>query len=305
MTMNNTWGFGKLDHNWKSETTLLHNLCDIASKGGNYLLNVGPTDLGEIPQPSVERLLKIGAWLKQNGEAIYGTRASIFNRMPSWGRTTTRRLPDGNTKIYCIVFETPKDGVLRLPAVTNKVLSTGLLSGDRKLQAVSRDRSLAVEMPAEMKDAKDYVVAITLEGKPVVDQTIRAEASGEFILEPRDAATTHGIQAQAGRVENLGSWTDSKGTITWTFKNDKPGRYDVRTRTSAQDQCAGSMIEFVCGDQVLPLEIKPTGSWDQYADASVGQLELPAGTVTLTVRCKTLHGIAPCNLAAVHLVPAK
>ena len=52
MTMNHTWGYSKLDHNWKSTETLLHNLCDIASKGGNYLLNVGPTELGEIPAPS-------------------------------------------------------------------------------------------------------------------------------------------------------------------------------------------------------------------------------------------------------------
>ncbi len=73
MTMNDTWGFKKNDDNWKSSETLIHNLIDIAAKGGNYLLNVGPTEEGLIPQPSIERLKDMGDWMKVNGEAIYGT----------------------------------------------------------------------------------------------------------------------------------------------------------------------------------------------------------------------------------------
>ena len=76
MTMNDTWGFKSYDQNWKSTKVLIRNLIDIASKGGNYLLNVGPTDEGIIPEPSVERLKQVGAWLKPNAEAIYGGKAS-------------------------------------------------------------------------------------------------------------------------------------------------------------------------------------------------------------------------------------
>jgi alpha-L-fucosidase len=78
MTMNDTWGFKSYDDNWKSNQTLIRNLIDIASKGGNYLLNVGPTAEGEIPQPSIDRLKVVGKWMKVNGEAIYGTTASPF-----------------------------------------------------------------------------------------------------------------------------------------------------------------------------------------------------------------------------------
>ena len=75
MTMNDHWGYNKDDQNWKSSADMIRKLIDIASKGGNYLLNVGPTSEGLIPEPSVERLWEMGRWMKQNGQSIYGTTA--------------------------------------------------------------------------------------------------------------------------------------------------------------------------------------------------------------------------------------
>jgi len=74
MTMNSSWGYKAADDNWKSAEMLIHNLVDIAAKGGNYLLNVGPTAEGLIPSASVERLAEMGAWMDVNGEAIYESR---------------------------------------------------------------------------------------------------------------------------------------------------------------------------------------------------------------------------------------
>ena len=109
MTMNNHWGYNKNDQNWKSSATMIRMLIDVASKGGNLLMNVGPTSEGLIPGPSIERLREIGKWMKPNGEAIYGTRASPFSKAPAWGRVT--RKPG---KLYLHVFDWPKDGRLVL-----------------------------------------------------------------------------------------------------------------------------------------------------------------------------------------------
>ena len=77
MTMNDTWGFKSADTNFKSTATLIRNLIDIASKGGNYLLNIGPDSKGNVPPVEVERLQDVGQWLKVNGAAIYGTHATV------------------------------------------------------------------------------------------------------------------------------------------------------------------------------------------------------------------------------------
>jgi len=82
MTMNTSWGYKLYDENWKSSEELIKMLVDIASKGGNFLLNVGPTAEGEFPEASVERLKEIGSWMQLNGESIYGTSASPFFKLP-------------------------------------------------------------------------------------------------------------------------------------------------------------------------------------------------------------------------------
>jgi alpha-L-fucosidase len=165
MTMNDTWGFKSYDDHWKSTETLLRNLVDIVSKGGNYLLNVGPTAEGEIPQPSIERLKQVGAWLKVNGDAIYGTTASPFPSL-DWGRATRK----GQT-LYLHVFDWPRDGNLRVP-LKNKVARAHLLANSGQPLAVQADGGqLVVKVPASAPDPIVSVVAIEIEGEPEVTGT--------------------------------------------------------------------------------------------------------------------------------------
>ncbi len=156
MTMNTTWGFKFYDDKWKSSQTIIRNLIDIASKGGNYLLNVGPTSEGLIPQPSVERLAEVGKWMKVNGEAIYGTTASPFPTQLSFGRATSKL-----GRVYLEVFDWPAQGKLQVPAWGGNVARVYLLAGPKSpLKFVQNADVITIETPAGAPDPIASVIVI-------------------------------------------------------------------------------------------------------------------------------------------------
>ena len=162
MTMNDTWGFKRTDTNWKSSKVLLQNLIDIASKGGNYLLNVGPTSEGVIPEMSQQNLHEIGNWMKLNSEAIYGTKASPFPYL-SWGRATVK-----GQKIYCHVFDWPKNSKLVVP-LGNKIVKAYLLTDkDQRLKTAIVNGANIISLPANPSDPIASIVVLEYEGTPLV-----------------------------------------------------------------------------------------------------------------------------------------
>jgi alpha-L-fucosidase len=168
MTMNRTWGYRAYDNSWKSTEVLIRNLLDIASKGGNYLLNVGPDSLGEIPGPSVERLKEIGAWMRVNGAAIYGTTASPFENL-AWGRCT-KKVQDNMTTLYLHVFDWPKDGKLVVPGLRSPVQSAVLLAKNQKLQTQSSESGVVIAVPKAAPDKISSTIALTIKGAVQIAQ---------------------------------------------------------------------------------------------------------------------------------------
>jgi alpha-L-fucosidase len=157
MTMNDTWGYKHFDHNWKSEEILIHNLIDIVSKGGNFLLNVGPDAEGLIPAPSAERLEAMGRWLAVNGEAIYGTDPSPFER-PEWGRFTAK-----NNIVYAHVFDWPGDGLLNIPELKETGKVWLLSDTDRSAVTVtSSNGGITIQLPETAPDSIATVIAIEM-----------------------------------------------------------------------------------------------------------------------------------------------
>jgi alpha-L-fucosidase len=161
MTMNGTWGYSNWDDKWKSTETLIHNLVDIASKGGNYLLNVGPRDDGTFPQESKDRLQQIGAWMKINGESIYATKASPLEPL-AWGRCT-RKESNGNTTLYISVFDWPADGKLFIPGISNTLTSIKLLAGG-DVKAKQENGGLQIKLPEKAPDPIATVIKLELKG---------------------------------------------------------------------------------------------------------------------------------------------
>ena len=307
MTMNDTWGFKSYDNNWKSTETILRNLVDIASKGGNYLLNVGPNSLGEIPAPSIERLKAVGAWMKVNGEGIYGTTASPFKRLP-WGRCT-KKISDDETTLYLHVFNWPADGKLVVPGLNNEVeraylLQKNWLGGHTKLATTCDANGVTVSVPKTAPDKISSTVVLKIKGNPDITATgIIQESDGSVRLMAAEAELHGGLQYESGGdKDNIGFWTNPADTAGWTFKIDRPGNFSVTAEIAAE---ATGQFEVAVGDQKLSGKSPATKDFTKFKRVKLnGSFELPAGGATLTVK-PVAEGWQPMNLRSLTLQPVK
>ena len=163
MTMNDTWGFKIHDQNWKSDKDLIQKLVDIVSKGGNFLLNVGPTAEGLIPDASVERLASMGRWLRTNGESIYGAKASVFPKL-EWGRCTVKP-----GRLYLHVFNWP-EAKLHVPRVASKIKKAYFLMDEKRspLSVLQSEDEVSISLPDQAADPIDTVIVLEIEGKPII-----------------------------------------------------------------------------------------------------------------------------------------
>jgi alpha-L-fucosidase len=163
MTLNKHWGYYTGDEACKPTDVVIHNLVDVVSKNGNFLLNVGPTGEGVIPGQSLERLREVGAWLKVNGEAIYGTTGTSIAK-PSWGRITKKTTPLGTT-VYLHVFTWPTDGKLSVDGLKVTPEAVTLLATGATLQSSMTDAGLSITIPTEAPDKLSSTIVVKVAGK--------------------------------------------------------------------------------------------------------------------------------------------
>jgi alpha-L-fucosidase len=307
MTMNDTWGFKSYDHNWKSTEDLLQKLSDIVSKGGNFLLNVGPTAEGEIPQPSIERLKEVGRWMKVNGEAIYGTTASPFSRLP-WGRCTTKLKADGAT-LYLHVFDWPTNGRLVVPGLKSKVKTARLLAARNRLEVEAGADGVVLTVPDKAPDPHVSVIRLEVEGPLDVARILpRQAADGALTLTAANAdihnqlGTDTKVEEKDGK-QNVGYWTDARATVSWVFDLQKPGEFDVYAELAAPQ--AGSQFHVQVGATRILTTAPSTGDYAKFESVHLGRLTIArAGEHELYLR--PVGGQwKPINLRTLTLRPAR
>lgn len=295
MTMNNHWGFNKSDQNWKSGSTLVRNLIDCASKGGNYLLNIGPTSEGLFPQASVDRLVEIGDWMRINRETIYGTSASPFHRLP-WGRCTTKS--DGkSTTLYLHVFSWPSDGKLVLPGLKNAAKQAYLLADPkRKSLGIKRGQAgLLVDVPDKCPDPISTTVVLKVKGDPEVEEPQLAQQANGVILLPAGEAHLHGehIKYESGE-HRAEEWVD------WEVAVSRPGRFNAFAEIAALDK---GTFEVRVGRQTLQATPPITGDYGEFRTATLGVVEInSAGKLSISVH-PAKDGWHPMNLKSLRLEP--
>jgi alpha-L-fucosidase len=301
-----SWGYNKYETEFKTDRDLIRMLIEVASKGGNLLLNVGPKPDGTIQPEFVTRLEAMGQWLKRNGEAIYQTKASPFARLPFFGRATQK-----DSTLYLHVFSWPKDGQLRVPGLKNLV-HTAYLLGDEKKTPLGWKRDGAdvlVSVPAVAPDEIASVVVLRLDGAPVVTP---------FVNQPDNKGVIHlGIESseietrfeQRAKKENalghvyLTKWSRPDDIPTWKLAVPRAATYRVSLSYGATRGNKDKTYVVTVGKQVLNAKIVETGNEWVFQSQTLGTITLAKGEYDLQVKSAGTHGLDGVTLESVTLVP--
>ena len=170
-TLNDTWGFNKDDHKWKDPEEIIRLLVKINSRGGNYLLNIGPEASGHVPDESVRILDEVGKYVNENEEAIFGTkRVGIYAYELDWGMLTRK-----DHKLYVHVFK-PRRRV-ELINIANKITGAYLVADKRKLEfktsmTCEGNSAIDVELPEDYFDRKYFSVCLEMEEEEPIFEPI-------------------------------------------------------------------------------------------------------------------------------------
>ncbi|MEI8039583.1 MAG: alpha-L-fucosidase [Verrucomicrobiota bacterium] len=288
MTMNDTWGFKKDDTHWKSVRQILRNLSDISSKGGNFLLNVGPTADGRIPAASIERLEIVGRWMQTNGEAIYATEASPFQRRLTWGRVTQKITPSGATTLYLHVWDWPADGHLLLPSLSELPTAGTLLASGAAVTAQSTAEGLVVNLPARAPDAEISVVRLQFPGAVTVSESVAnvPGPDGRIELTPFDADPTGGLGGNfellgRGAESYLAHWKDAAWTLDYRISTPSAGRWQVSAEFAS---ATPATLVLRSTKTVVKVPVPAGADAATWHTVDLYTLNLPAGDHTLQLQ---------------------
>ncbi|MCR4395245.1 MAG: alpha-L-fucosidase [Candidatus Saccharicenans sp.] len=306
MTMNfNGWGYNHYETEFRNGPQLIRQLIEIASKGGNLLLNIGPRPDGTIQPEFVERLKQIGNWLRVNGEAIYGSEPSVFNKLPFFGRCTVK----GN-RLFIHVMGWPQDKKVVLPGLKNKVQKVYFLADRQKLNYSRKGNDLLVQLPDEPLDRVATVVVVDVEGQPQAEPyQIKPGAEGRLELPVYLAE----IKSQMGqrayldyfyRTTLLTNWQNVNDFPEWEFELPRGGRFELLASYAWQWGGKSSFLVEIDDRELVRGQSEPSPSIYFPATHRLGQVELAAGKHVLRFKITSLANNNALKLEKVILQPA-
>jgi alpha-L-fucosidase len=309
-THNDTWGFARNDHNWKSAGELIGRLTRLVSLGGNYMLNVGPTGRGVIPEASAEILREVGAWLRRNGESVYGAGRSPLGLQP-WGCSTLR----GDT-LYLHVLAWPASGELWAPGLGAVAREARFLATGEAAPLTREGAHVRLALPARPPDGPVTVIAVTLAGKPA------AVVPGAFLhagqvndLGAPFAALAGCRLGKRSWMEKFGDWHHvdviegwSAGALaSWEFTALTAGRYHVYADYECRAEADGSEFEVAVAGRRWTFPFLYTGGGKglrtRLRSVRIGLVDIPEGAARLSLGALEVKGEDAPVLRKITLAP--
>lgn len=296
----NSWGYHRLAP-FRSTKDLIHLLIQVADKGGNLLLNVGPTAEGEIPPQAKELLLNIGKWLKVNGEAIYGTSASPFSELPFGGFCTRNK-----NKLYFHLTEWPGQQI-NIPLM-NKIKNVYFLAKpNEKLVTKSSPGLVSVMLPKQGLDPYATVLVVETDGEPQV--TSAAEFAVNHIELKASDAVLQGNPTQIkieefNGIKHIGNWNNANDWLQWETNVTKEAVFDVYITLACAEKSEGSKLSLKIGDQKIDYFVPSTSDgWTNYQVKKMGEVKLAAGKYQTEIKAGNISGVTAAKIRKLILVP--
>jgi alpha-L-fucosidase len=282
MTLNNTWGFSKFDTLWKSPATIILRLVEIVSRGGNYLLNIGPEGNGEIPGRTVDIFREVGPWVKRNAESIYGSTSNPFGEL-DWGYCTVK-----DNKLFLFVRDWPKDATISFSGLQNTVNSSYLLiDKSTKLTVIKSENITRIILPKNPPDNPVTVLVVETDGTPSVNPPeAQQPENGVIMLNYLTAMTSGKAVTRFNRKGgfHISKWKSPEDSVVWNLNVERPGKFHVRIDYAANNEWEGQPFEIMIGKSKIEKHVIYTGNWFEYHEFPVGYIDLPeAGKYTLTM----------------------
>ncbi|SMP55624.1 alpha-L-fucosidase [Neorhodopirellula lusitana] len=302
-TTNDSWAYAWYDQRWKTPKQILHRLVSCVGRGGTYMLNIGPTDTGAVPERAARSLRDAGEWIRRNPQVVYGTDASPWQHAMPWGDVTVR-----GDRIFLSVFDWPESGKLFLPGLKTEIASAHLLVNGKPV-AINHESVgdwKIFKVPHVAPERLVSVIEIDLVGSPEVDPTFGIDPNnGTEIL--AEFATATGAKIVKHRwMEKFGEWVcvypatrwEAGGKAVWEVDVLTPGDYDVRLTYSGEGRLVWG-VDVVGGEHIQNQQ----NASHNYQEFPIGWLNFPApGKYKVAVSC--LEGnIESSRLKSIRLIP--
>jgi alpha-L-fucosidase len=304
-TMNKTWGYSKYDDQWKSDQVLIQKLVDIASKGGNLLLNVGPKADGVIQQEAYTGLHALGRWMKVNSESIYGTQTSAV-AAPLHTRLTAK----GENKLYLHLLAPMSAKSIKLALTTTKATAKTLDGGSPVPVRVDAD-SISLNLANVPMDKHVTTIAIDLpDGYKAGAKNVITLQDGDILLNAADAKVLgKGPLKLQSESHALGNWTRLEQSAQWKREVVVSGKFELILIYSLDKQRRHGMVTVTTSSGTkLDYKLQPTSTPEDFRKEPIGKVSLTAmkpETITVTGSKFPKNADSLMNLRGIILRPVK